>query len=62
MVEEHNGTNVETVRCRRKSQIKEGHQKSEEEMKQHNISVSKQDINEMPKVTSTFLGPAKRQD
>jgi len=58
MVEEHNGTHVENVRCRRESQIKDGRQKPEVKMKQRNISASIQDIdiNEVPKVTPTFLG------
>ena len=54
MVEEHNGTDVNTVQCRRESKIKDGRQKPEAEMKQGNITASIQYINEIPKATATF--------
>ena len=56
VVEEHNGTDVNTALCRRESQIKDGRQKPKVEMKQHNISASIQDSSENPKATPTFLG------
>ena len=56
MVEEHNWTHVNTVQCRRKSQIEDGRQKPEVEMKQRNISASVLDSNEILKATLTFSG------
>jgi len=56
VIEEHNKTNVKTVRCQRQSQIKDGCKKPEVEMKQRNISASIQYINEIPMATFTFMG------
>jgi len=44
------------LRGRRESQIKDGRQKLEVEMKEHNISASVQDINEISKATPTLFG------
>ena len=56
MVKEHNGTDVNSVQCRRESQIEDGRQKAEVEMKQRNISASKKDTKEVPVATPTFSG------
>ena len=45
-----------TVQCRRKSQIEDGLQKPEVEMKQRNISASIEDIDEIPQATPTCSG------
>ena len=56
VVEDHNGTDVNTVRCRRESQIKDGRQKPEVEMKQRNITASILDSNESPKGYTQIFG------
>ena len=56
VVEEHNWTHVNTVQDRRESQIKDGDQKPEVEMKQRNNSAFIQDINNIPKATPIFSG------
>ena len=56
MVEELNRTDMNIVQYWRVSQIKDGRQKPEVEMKQRSISASIQDSNEIPKLTPTFSG------
>ena len=56
MVAVHTVTDKNTVQRRRESQVKDGRQKLEVEMTQHNISATIQDFNEIPKATSTFSG------
>ena len=55
-VEEHNGTDVNTVQCRRELQIKDGRLEQEVEMKRRNYSASILNSNEIQKATPTFSG------
>ena len=53
-IEEHNGTDVNIVQCRRESRIKDGRLKPKLEIKQNDNSDSIQDINEILKATPIF--------
>ena len=54
MVAEHIGTEANTAQCRHESQIKDGRQKPEVEMKQCNISAYILDNNGIPKAKPTL--------
>ena len=58
--EEHNRIYVNTMVCRRESQIKDGRLKLGVVMTQRNISASILDSNDIPKTTPTFSGSDRK--